>query len=96
MILYTWYITDACDMIYIRDISDIRHAVDLSGGPVVKNPPASTGDTGDIGSVSGLGRSPGVGNGNPFQYSCLENSMDKGTWWATVHEAAKSQTQLSD
>ena len=80
MILYTWYITDACDMIYIRDISDIRHAVDLSGGPVVKNPPASTGDTRDEGLTPESGRSPGVGSGNPLQYSCLGGSMDRGAW----------------
>ena len=47
-----------------------------------KNPPASVGD---MGSIPGLGGSPGEGNGNPLQYSCLENSMDKGAWWATVH-----------
>jgi len=46
--------------------------------------------------IPGLGRSPGEGNGNPFLYSCLENSMDKGAWWATVHGVAKSQTQLSN
>ena len=51
---------------------------------------------GDLGSIPGLGRSPGEGNGNPLQYSCLENSMDGGTWWATVHGVTKSQTQLSD
>ena len=49
---------------------------------------------GDVGSVPGLGRSPGGGNGNPHQYSCLENSMDRGGWWATVHGVAKSQKQL--
>ena len=48
------------------------------GGSMVKNPPANAGDTGDLGSITGLGRSPGVGNGNPLQYSCLENSMDRG------------------
>ena len=62
------------------------------GGSMVKNPPANAGDTGDSGSVTGLGRSPGVGNGNPLQYSCLENSMDRGAWWPTVHGVAKSQT----
>ena len=46
----------------------------------------------DLGSVPGLGKSPGEGNGNPFQYSCLENSMDGGAWWATVHGVTKSQT----
>ena len=53
-------------------------------------------NAGDPGSLLGLGRSPGEGNGNPLQYSCLENPMDRGTWWATVHGVAKSQTWLSD
>ena len=48
---------------------------------VVKSSPANTGDTGDAGSISGLGRSPGGGHGNPLQYSCLENPMDRGAWW---------------
>jgi len=47
---------------------------------------------GDLGSIPGLGRSPGAGHGNPLQYSCLENSMDRGAWQATVHGVAKSQT----
>ena len=51
---------------------------------------------GDPGSIPGLGRSPGKGNGNPLQYSCLENSMDGGAWWATVHGVAKSRTRLSN
>ena len=51
---------------------------------------------GDPGLILGLGRCPGEGNGNPLQYSCLENSMDRGAWWATVHGITKSQTQLSD
>ena len=51
---------------------------------------------GDLGSIPGLGISPGEGNGNPLQYSCLENSMDGVAWWATIHGVAKSQTQLSD
>jgi len=49
-----------------------------------------------VGSIPGLGRSTGGGNGNPLWYSCLENSTDKGAWWATVHGVAKSQAQLSD
>ena len=61
---------------------------------VIKNLPASTGDTGDMGSIPGSGRYPGGGHGNPLQYSCLENPMDGGTWLATVHEVAKSWTQL--
>ena len=53
-------------------------------------------NTEDLGSIPGSGRSPGEGNGNPLQYSCLENSMDGEAWWATVHGVAKSQTWLSD
>ena len=53
-------------------------------------------NVGDPGSIPGLGRSPGEGNGNPLQYFCLENPMDGGAWWATVHGVAKSQTRLSD
>ena len=68
----------------------------FQGGSVVKNPPASAGDVGDLGSIPGSRRSLGAGNDNPLQYSCLENSTDKGAWWATVHGVAKSQTQLRD
>ena len=57
---------------------------------------ASACSAGDLGSIPGSGRSAGEGNGNPLQYSCLENSMDGGAWWATVHGVAKSQTRLSD
>ena len=59
------------------------------GGTEVKTPPANAGDTGDTGSIPGSGRSPGEGHGNPLQYSCLENSMDRGAWWATAHRVAK-------
>ena len=59
---------------------------------VVKNPPANAGVARDVGLMPGSGRSPGVGNGNPFQYSCLENLMDRGAWQVTVHGATKSQT----
>ena len=62
---------------------------------MVKNLPANAGDSRDAGSISGSGRSPGVGNGKPLQYSGLENFMDRGVWQATVHGVAKSQTQLS-
>ena len=61
------------------------------GGSVVKNPPANAGDAGLI---PGSGRSPGEGNGNPLQYSCLRNPMNRGAWWATIHGVAKSQTGL--
>ena len=56
----------------------------------------STCNAGDLGSISGSGRSPGKENRYPLQYSCLENSTDRGAWWATVHEVAKSRTQLSN
>ena len=61
---------------------------------VVKNSLASAGDLTDMGSIPVLGRSPGGGHGNPLQYSCLENPMDRGAWQATVHGEAKSWTQL--
>ena len=61
-------------------------------GSLAKNPPANAGDARDVGSIPGSGRSPGVGNGNPLQYSCLENSMDRGAWQATVHVVAKNWT----
>ena len=63
--------------------------------PVVKNPPANAGDAGDTSLIPRSGKSPGGGNGTPLQYSCLENSMGRGTRQATAHGVAKSQTQLS-
>ena len=63
---------------------------------VVKIPPATAGDIRDLGSIPGFGRSPGGGHGNPLQYSCLENPMDRGAWQATVHGVPKSWTCLSD
>ena len=59
---------------------------------VVKNLPANSGNTRDAGSISGSGRCSGGGNGNPFQYFCLENSMNRGAWWAPVYGVAKSWT----
>ena len=56
--------------------------------------PATPGDIRDLGLIPGSGRLPGEGNGNPLQYSCLENPVDRGAWWATVHGVAKSQTRL--
>ena len=77
---------------------DIRRFTLLSilifpGGSEVK---ASASNVRDVGSVPGSGRSPGEGNGNPLQYSCLENPMDGEAWWDTVHGVAKSRTRLSD
>ena len=61
---------------------------------VVKNPPAHAGDIRDMGSIPGLGRSHGEGNGNPLEYFCLQNAMDRGVWPATVHRVTQSQTRL--
>ena len=61
---------------------------------VVKNSPAKAGDIRNVSLIPGLGTFPGKGNGNPLQYSCLENPMDRGAWWATVHGTAKSRTRL--
>ena len=66
------------------------------GGEVVKNPPADAGDTGDAGLILESGRYPRGGNGNPLQYSCLENPMDRGDWQATVHRVKKSWMGLND
>ena len=60
------------------------------GDEVIKNPPADARDTRDAGLILGLGRSPGIRNVNPLQYSCLEDSRNRGTWWATVHGVTES------
>ena len=64
----------------------------LVGFPGSSEVKASACNTGELGSIPGLGRSPGEGNGNPLQYSCLENPMDRGAWWAILHGVAKSRT----
>ena len=64
----------------------------LQGFPGGSDGKESACSAGDLGSIPGLGRSPGEGNGNPLQYSCQENSMDRGTWQTTIHGVAKSQT----
>ena len=61
---------------------------------LVKSPPANAGDTRDMGSIPGSGRSPGVGNGNPFQYSCLGNPMDRGAWRATAYGVRKEPDMI--
>ena len=65
------------------------------GGTSGKESACQRRDVTSAGLIPGLGRCPGGGNGNPFQYSCLENPMDRGTWWVIVHGVAKSQKQLS-
>ena len=76
-----------CKILYIRYI-----VMNFPGGSVVKNLSAKAGDAGYVGSTPGLGRSSGEGNGNPLQYSCLGNPMDRGTWWVTVQGVKKSET----
>ena len=78
---------------FMRDLKEI---LGFPGGAVVKNPPPNAIDTGDAGLIPELGRSPAKGNGNPLQYSCLENPMDRGTWQAVVHGVTKSWTLLSN
>ena len=75
--------------------SDYFACLGFPDGLVVKNPSTHTGDAGDIGLIPGSGRSPGEGNGNPLQYSCLENPIDRGTWQAKVYRIARSRTRLS-
>ena len=76
--------TYICKHVFICGASQVAIAV--------KNPPAHAGDGRDMGSASGSGRSPGGGHDNPLQYSCLENPMDRGTWWAIVHSVTESDT----
>ena len=73
-----------------------ERVVGFLGSSVVKNPPANAGDAGNVGLIPGSERSPGEGNGNPLQYSCLGNPLDREAWWAAVHRVTKSQTWLSD
>ena len=72
------------------------HTFGIPGDSVVQSLPTNAGDTGDAGLVAGSGGAPGEGNGNPLQYSCLGNHMDRGSWRATVHGVTKSWTLLSN
>ena len=87
MVTKTWTI--------ISDCNSPRKEEGLPGGSAVKESAFNTGASGDSGSIPGSGRSPGGGHGNPLQYSCLENSMDRGAWWATAYRVTKSQTRLN-
>ena len=86
--------TRSSQVYYYPQITDEKteQREDVSLHKAVKNLPANAGDAG---SIPGSGRSPGVENGNPFQYSCLGNPMDRRAWWATAHGGHKSRTQLS-
>ena len=96
--IYTHTHTQFIMSIYIDiDISTYLYLsiylyIGLPGGAVVKNLPVNAGDVGNTGLIPWSGRSPGVGNDNPLQYVCLENSMDSGAWQATVYEVTKSWT----
>ena len=74
----------------------VKNVLGFSGSTNGKNLPANAGEIKDAGSITGLGRSPGGGNGNPFQCSCLENPKDRGAWQAKVHWVANNQTLLSN
>ena len=76
-------------MLVLENIEESRGLLFSPGGAVVKNPPPNAGDSG---SIPGLGTSPGEGDGNPLQDPCLENSMNRGTWWATAYGVTKSWT----
>ena len=80
--------------VQITKIGDLRLITGFPHGSVVKNPPSNTGDSGDLGSIPGSGRSPGGGNGNPLQYSCLENPMDREAW-RPYSMGLQSQTQMN-
>ena len=73
----------------------VWESLGFTSGLVVKNMPANTGGKSDTGLITELGRSPGVWKGNPLQYFCLENFMDRGVWWAAVHGVTESQTWLN-
>ena len=76
----------------VRQSVSVIYIYGFQGGAVVKTPPADAGDKNDMGSIPGSGRSPGVGHGNPAQYSCLENAMDRGALQVIVHGVTKNQT----
>ena len=75
---------------FTEDFHMLFYCLGFPRGSEVK---ASACNSGDLGSIPGSGRFPGEGNGNPLQYSCLENPMDRGTWWATVHGVVKNRTR---
>ena len=87
--VFKWLVLN--ELFLVKNLSSLGHPWWLSG----KESACNTGDIGDVGSIPGLGRSPRVGNGNPLQYSCLGNPMDRGAWWATVHSVTKSWTWLN-
>ena len=89
---YIWFIM--CIYVFIYIYTQI-HTYEFSGGTIVKDSSANAGDARVVGLIPESGRSPGVGNGNLVQYSCLDNSTDRGAWWAIVHGVTKSRMWLS-
>ena len=89
------FVTNSHILLSSKPFDSDSMAVRVPGGPGVKNMPANAGDSGDVSSVPGSGRSPEGGNGNPLQYSCLGSFMDRGAWGATVHGVAKSMHDYS-
>ena len=92
MCSFLW-LSDIALCIYTTTSLSIHLSIDFPGGSDGK---ASAYNAGDPGLIPGLGRSPGEGNGNPLQYSCLENLIDRGAWWAAVHGVTKNWTKLSN
>ena len=88
-----WYHLQKKSLMESCCLDQLHPGIGGPGGSVLKNPPANAGDAG---SIPGSRRSPGGGNSNPLQYSCLGNPTDSGAWWARVHRMAKNQTRLSD
>ena len=82
--------------VWEEDREGVKQPLGFPSGSVVKNLSANAGNARDEDSIPGAVRSPTEGNGNPLQYSCLENPMDRGAWWAAVHGVTKSQTSLND
>ena len=97
---FFFFLVEKCSTICIFHPFKIFHSnyhlLSFMGFPGGSEDKASACNAGDPGSIPGLGRSPGEGNGNPLQYSCQENPVDRGAWWATVDGVAKSRTRLSD
>ena len=102
MCLFLYLSSEGVKSSYCTELNSVTPPPNLHDGAASKGFPCSSVgkesacSAGDWGSIPGLGRSPGEGNGKPLQYPGLENLMDRGAWWAAVHEVAKSQTQLSD
>ena len=96
--MFCHYVTTLFNLLWIFSSVKIilAYLKVLLGFPCSSDSKESACNARNPGSILGLGRSPGGRNGNPLQYSCLENSMDRGTWWATVHGVMRSQTRLSD